>query len=91
MGKSNLFDAIQFLSLLSELPFDEAATKLRQLDNSSNFGQSVKSIFRRTGDTVASKMSIEVEMLIPRTGEDELGQPAEATFNFLRYSLELED
>ena len=89
VGKSNLFDAIQFLSLLSELPFDEAATKLRQLDNSSNFGQSVKSIFRRTGDTVASKMSIEVEMLIPRTGEDELGQPAEATFNFLRYSLEL--
>jgi hypothetical protein len=30
-------------------------------------------------------MSFEVEMIIPPLGEDELGQRAEATYNFLKY------
>jgi predicted ATPase len=41
------------------------------------------------GDTYDSKMSFDAEMIIPSEGEDDLGQKAEATITFLRYSLEL--
>jgi len=91
VGKSNIFDAIEFLSLLSEKPFVEAASLIRnQKDSTSNKTSSIRSIFHRIGNSFSKKISIEVEMIIPKSGQDELGQPAKATYNFLRYSLELE-
>jgi len=90
VGKSNIFDAIRFLSLLSEKSIAEAASLLRARNDSyQNKGSSVRSIFHRVGDQYNDTMSFEVEMIIPREGEDDLGQPATATFNFLKYSLEL--
>jgi predicted ATPase len=50
---------------------------------------SVTDIFRRVGAEVHPFISISAEMIVSRIGEDDLGQPAEATFNFLKYSLEL--
>lgn len=86
VGKSNLLDAIAFLSALSEKPLIDAALCVR--DEGGRSGD-VRSLFHRVGDTYDEKMSFEVEMIVPKTGYDDLGQPAEATITFLRYALVL--
>lgn len=91
VGKSNIFDAIQFLSLLADKPLAEAASSIRsRRDSGGDRGSFVRSIFHQVGQHTERRISFEVEMIIPKHGLDELGQPAEATFNFLRYILELE-
>ena len=93
VGKSNIFDAIQFLSLLADKPFSDAASLVRAKNDSSNEKRSfIESIFHRVGNEYLkheNRMEIEVEMIIPTNGKDELGQPAKATCNLLKYSLEL--
>ena len=84
VGKSNLFDAISFLSMLAELPLMEAAKSIR-----GGRTADVSSLFHRVGGRHDDTMSFEVEMIVPKTGEDDLGQQAKATTTFLRYSLEL--
>jgi predicted ATPase len=84
VGKSNFFDAIRFLSALADKPLIDAALSVR-----GGAGGDVRSIFRRVGDTNASKMSFLVEMIIPRSGEDALGQLAEASMTYLRYEITL--
>ncbi len=86
VGKSNLFDAIQFLSNLATYSLQEAGAKVR--DESGRAGD-LKSLFSRTGDTYADIMAFEAEMIIPPNGLDDLGQRAEAQITFLRYRLEL--
>lgn len=86
VGKSNLFDAIRFLSSVAERPLVEAALSVR--DEESKSGD-VRSLFHRIGKDFEKEMSFEAEMIIPRTATDELGQTAEATITFLRYSLTL--
>ncbi len=84
VGKSNLFDAIGFLSALAELPLMEAAKSIRDGRTAD-----VANLFHRVGGRHDESMSFMVEMIIPKTGADDLGQEAEATITFLRYSLEL--
>ena len=86
VGKSNLFDVIQFLSALTDRPLVEAALSIR--GGRQNAGD-VRSLFHRVGDRYADKMSFEAEMIVPAEGEDDLGQTAKATVTFLRYTLEL--
>jgi predicted ATPase len=86
VGKSNLFDAIRFLSNLATHPLREAAMMVR--DEQSKSGD-LRSLFTRTGDEYADTLTLEAEMIIPRKGEDDLGQPAEAKITFLHYKLEL--
>jgi predicted ATPase len=86
VGKSNLFDAIRFLSALADRPFIEAALSIR--DEEGKTGD-IQSIFHRIGDEYASQMSFEAEMIISNEGIDDLGQKAEASITFLRYSLKL--
>lgn len=85
-GKSNLFDAINFLSKLADLPLIDAAMSVR-----SERGRisDVRSLFYRIGDDFADKMSFEAEMIVPYEGWDDLGQKAKASITFLRYSLTL--
>lgn len=87
VGKSNLFDAIKFLSFLSDKPFSDAASSLRSKNDSFIKGSSIINIFHRIGKEYTNKISFEAEMIIPQEGEDELGQPAKATYNFLKYTL----
>ncbi len=87
VGKSNLFDAIKFLSFLSDKPFSDAASSLRTKNDSYIKGSSIINIFHRVGEKYTNKISFEAEMIIPQEGEDELGQPAKATYNFLKYTL----
>jgi len=86
VGKSNLFDAIAFLSALAHMPLMDAALSVR---GGAALHGDVRNLFHRVGDRVDDRMRFAVEMLIPQHGEDELGQRAEASMTFLRYELTL--
>ena len=85
-GKSNLFDAITFLSALADRPLMEAAKSVRDERNHST---DVRSLFLSLGATPADSISFEAEMLIPGSGRDDLGQEAKAAITFVQYSLAL--
>lgn len=86
VGKSNLFDAIRFLSALANHTLMEAAAAVRDQDSRTAH---VRDLFHRVGDHYAERMTFEAEMIVPRRAIDDLGQEAEASITFLRYSLEL--
>jgi predicted ATPase len=87
VGKSNLFDAILFLSALSEKTFMDAAKSVRDDEGKTT---DVKSLFHRVGDFSENKITLEAEMIVPGKGTDDLGVEAEASITFLKYVLELE-
>lgn len=89
VGKSNLFDAIVFLSDLTEKSFFEAALSIRG-DGESGDSQYVRSLFYGLDDGKTSNMRFDAEFIIPAEGMDNLRQPLKATITFLKYSLELE-
>ena len=62
VGKSNLFDAIRFLSALANLPLIEAALSVR--DEEGKTGD-VRSLFHRVGNHYVDRMSFEAEMIVP--------------------------
>lgn len=84
VGKSNLFDAIRFLSALADAPLIEAAKSVR-----AGRTADVRSLFHRMGDSFEESMLFEAEMIVPLKGADDLGQEAEASTTFLHYTLEL--
>ena len=86
VGKSNLFDAIAFLSALAEKPLMDAALHVRGGDDRRG---DVASLFQRIGEHTTTSMDFLVEFLIPQEGEDALGQTATASMTFLRYELAL--
>jgi predicted ATPase len=86
VGKSNLFDAIRFLSLLANSTFAEAAATIRDEDGKTG---DIRTLFHRRGNEILPSMKFEAEILIPRFGVDDLNLPAEASITFLNYRLEL--
>ncbi len=86
VGKSNLFDAIAFLSALASKPLMDAALSIR--DEGGRTGD-VRSLFHHVGNEFADMMSFEAEMIIPHKGFDDLGQEAEASSTFVRYAVSL--
>jgi predicted ATPase len=86
VGKSNLFDAIGFLSKLANCSLVEAASSVR--DEGGKTGD-IRSLFLRIGDKYETEMSFEAEMIVPGEGIDELGQVAQASITFLRYKIKI--
>jgi predicted ATPase len=86
VGKSNLFDAIRFLSALADRPLIDAARSVR--DESGRAGE-IRSLFHRVGNRYDDEMSFVAEMIVPSEGADDLGQKARAGITFLRYTLTL--
>jgi predicted ATPase len=86
VGKSNLFDAIRFLSTLADKPLMDAALSVR---DEGGRASDVRSIFHCVGDEYDREMSFEAEMIVPREGVDDLGQRAVASTTFLRYGITL--
>jgi len=86
VGKSNLFDAIRFLSMLANETLIEAALSVRAEGGSAS---DLRSLFHRVGDHYADRMSFEAEMIVPEKAIDNLGQTGEASITILRYVLEL--
>lgn len=85
VGKSNLFDAIRFLSATASQTLVQAALSVRSQGATAD----VRDLFHRVGDSTTDRMSFEVEMIAPQDATDDLGQKATATANLLRYTLEL--
>ncbi|HTG34286.1 MAG TPA: AAA family ATPase [Thermoanaerobaculia bacterium] len=86
VGKSNLFDAIQFLSSLADLPIVEAAQSVRAGEGRSG---DIDTIFHRFGKESGSEISFYVEMVISAAGMSDLGQSIKARHTFLSYSLSI--
>jgi predicted ATPase len=86
IGKSNLFDVIEFLSLIADNPFMAAAQQIRSA------GERVgdpRTLFLVDGAETPPPMTIAAEMLVPKKVHDDFGEEAEATSTFLRYELTL--
>ncbi|BDA72312.1 hypothetical protein CAL7716_064780 [Calothrix sp. PCC 7716] len=86
VGKSNLFDAIRFLSAIADRPLIEAANSIRDEEGRT---ADIRALFHRVGSNYTDIMSFEAEMIIPFEGIDDLGHKAEASITFLRYSIVL--
>lgn len=86
VGKSNLFEAIRFLSALADKTLMEAASCVRDEEGRAT---DVRGLFFRAAGQNPSPMFFEVEMIVPEEGLDDLGQKAKATITFLRYALQL--
>jgi predicted ATPase len=86
VGKSNIFDAIEFLSLLADNTLIEAALKLRGATKDT---ADVGEIFWTNGTERAETFTIAAEMIVPSLIRDDFGREAEASSTFLRYELEV--
>lgn len=85
-GKSNVFDAINFLSLLADFPLMEAAQRVRSTDER---GGDPRSLFWSDGAKRATSMSFAAEMIVPTLVADDFGREVGPTTTFIRYELEL--
>lgn len=79
-GKSNLFDAIKFLSLLSQYDIRTAMQGLR--------GEP-EELFRMTDLEIANQMTFAIEVLLAKSGEDAFGTTYSVKSQRLRYELTL--
>jgi predicted ATPase len=84
VGKSNLFDAIMFLSALADKPLLDAAKSVRDEDGRTS---DIQSLFYHLRNTFGKTMTFEAEMIVPQHGTDDLGQEARASITSLRYAL----
>lgn len=87
IGKSNVFDVIEFLSCLAGDSLIEAAQRVR--GSSGTRGGDPRDLFWDGYQDHQHRIALAVEMLVPAEVEDDLGAPAKATTTFLRYEVEL--
>lgn len=87
IGKSNLFDAIEFLAHSASEPLAEAAQRVRS--SSGAKGGDPRDLFWDGYREHQREIHLAAEMIVPRNVEDDLGAPAKATTTFLRYELTL--
>ncbi len=82
VGKSNIFDAVQFLRHLADSEIHEAAERIRR-SAEGVFG--ARDLFwnRDTSRT----MEFEASLLLPRTTEDDFGAEAQARSTLVRYRV----
>lgn len=74
-GKSNVFDAIEFLSLLADLPFMDAAVQLRSVGDR---GTDPRALFFSDGTRDPGLMTLAAEMILPAEVLDDFGRSATA-------------
>lgn len=86
VGKSNIFDAIQFVSFLADHTIMEAALRIRGGNPESS---DVRDLFWTSGSHTRDTFKIAVEMIVPERVKDDFGRPTEATSTFLRYEVEI--
>ena len=86
VGKSNLFDAILFLSALADTPVLEAALSVRDKEGRST---DIRSLFHRSLGGTATEMSFEADILLPSSAVDDLGQKASPAISYVTYHLHL--
>ena len=84
VGKSNIFDAIRFLSLLTEYTINDAALQIRNAGEET--GDIADLLFYGGGER-AERMEFAVEMIADGKVRDDFGREAEASSSFLRYEV----
>lgn len=84
VGKSNLFDAIHFLSRLADRDIHEAATDVRR---SRDKGYSPLDLV--FGRNPQHSIELAADMVVPPRVEDDFGQSAEPSTTLLTYKVEL--
>ena len=86
VGKSNLFDAIELLSLFSEYNFLEACARIRP---TSQQRPNIFSLFSQKVIQGAENLTLAAEMIVPRSLFDEFNEKVEPDRTFMRYELEI--
>ncbi|MGI6878357.1 AAA family ATPase [Microbacterium sp. gxy059] len=87
VGKSNIFDAIEFLSALADETFIEAAQSLR--GDAGQVPTDISSLFSRRRDGTYRDMELAVECIVDAQVTDDFGREATAQSTFLRYEIGL--
>lgn len=92
VGKSNIFDAIRFLSLLADHSIMEAALRTRGNEDDvkpDDMHWEPEDIFWTDGENRMNQLRLAVEMIVDQQVRDDFGRPDEATSTFLRYEVEI--
>jgi predicted ATPase len=84
VGKSNVFDAIRFLSLLADHTLMEAALLVRGSDAEAS---NLRELFWTDGCDRLDELSLVAEMIVEPDVVDDFGRPARASSTFLRYEV----
>ncbi|MEJ7844060.1 MAG: AAA family ATPase [Acidimicrobiales bacterium] len=85
VGKSNIFDAIQFLSLIADRSLLEAAQEVRS-SRQDSVGEP-EHLFTVGAET--PRMRFAVEVVVPGTVEDDFGTMVAPAITLLRYEVEI--
>jgi predicted ATPase len=87
VGKSNIFDAIHFLSLLASNTLTDAALKVRE--ETGEYGD-IRDIFYAGKGERRDRLRIAAEMIIPAFEvSDDFGRLAKPSSTFLRYEIQI--
>ena len=86
IGKSNIFDAIHFLSLLTDRSILEAALHVRARTGDT---ARIDDLFFRSGDSHRDVFKLAAEMLVDQEIRDDFARTGKATSTFLRYEIEI--
>lgn len=84
VGKSNLFDAIHFLHLLTQHPIMEAARRLRETDARA---LDPRSLFTSFGSFRSEELRLTADLVLEREVEDDFGVSAQASIATARYEV----
>ena len=84
VGKSNIFDAIRFLSLLTDHTINQSALMIRSSEQDT--GEIGDLIFSPNGDT-GDRIRLAAEMIVDRRVVDDFGRQGETSSTFLRYEV----
>ncbi|MGW3348585.1 AAA family ATPase [Nonomuraea rubra] len=87
IGKSNVFDAIEFLSAMASEPLMESAQRVRGA--SGIRGGDPRDLFWDGYREHPREIHLAAEMIVPPVVEDDLGAVADATTTFLRYEVSI--
>src|SRR5712692_9694590 len=84
VGKSNLFDAVRFLHLLTQHPIMEAVQFLREAKGRS---PEPRSLFTAFGQFRTSEFRLTADLLVERDVQDDFGVEAKAAISSVRYEV----
>ena len=84
VGKSNIFDAIRFLSLLTDHTINDAALQIR--NSGEETGDIADLLFYGCGERT-DRMEFAAEMIVSESVRDDFGREAKASSSFLRYEV----
>jgi len=86
VGKSNIFDAVHFLSLLADHTLTEATLRVRGTDPET---ADLRDLLWTDGRERADSFSMAADMIVEPRVVDDFGRAAEASSTYLRYEIKL--